>query len=690
MKIKFLLPGTTRTYHCGGLFIALKLTKFLAELQPVEIVTYKDREPDHAFLTEDDLATPDDSILWVVTWGPDVTALLRRLAGHRVAYYAQSAGWSIDMPAGVTILCISKFVMGYWTRWAPANPVFLLPPTLDPECRNHGKRRDIDVLYLNRKTTPYLDRELIPRLRERCRVETIEELLPHKDVLDLFNRSKVYVYDFSPTASRAWVDGFGLQPLEAIVCGCTVFTTISGGPIDYLDPGVNCGQIGLSAEHDRESILAALGTHGGSNPHEGALRSQFSEEALRERLRVIVPQLEKLDVRAASSPQGIPMTGESREIVGRQQQELAVLKDLVAYHENAVQVHRDGVEWLRAEVRQRDETIASREEGIAWLRSEVEQRDRTLAPAIREKSVPYRMYRRALSIYQRPNGGAVHRIYRSLLEGSVRAAAVAMSRTKGVQFPSRAIGGWWSIWRWRFEFLAGWNEHESVAACRRLIRPGMTVLDVGAHLGYYTRLFSDLVGPNGRVLAFEPEPENFSLLQKNLRHAGNVEIFPCAVSDHAGSAVLHLSPGHSNHSLVEGYTEQTGTAAVETVALDSFLADRALNAIGFVKIDVEGGEPRVLAGMRETISRSPEIAMLVEYNPTALRCGGTAPEELTRFLAETGFAVQAALSDGTWGAIPDLRDGEVVNLLCLRPAAGAARPFWKCEIGLDHYARARR
>ncbi len=194
-----------------------------------------------------------------------MSRLFERLNGRRVAYYAQSAGWSIDMPAGPTILCISRFVMAYWAQWAPGARLFLVSPTLDPACRNHRRQRDIDALYLSRKTTPYLHDELVHVLRERCRVETVDEMLPHRDVLELFNRSKVYVYDFAPSSDRAWVDGFGLQPLEAIVCGCAVFTTVSGGPCDYLDPGVNCSQISGDSDRDLAAILSSVSTHSGGN-----------------------------------------------------------------------------------------------------------------------------------------------------------------------------------------------------------------------------------------------------------------------------------------------------------------------------------------------------------------------------------------------------------------------------------------
>ncbi|MGZ8851474.1 MAG: hypothetical protein ACXW3E_14260, partial [Thermoanaerobaculia bacterium] len=487
MQIKFLLPGTTRTWHSGGLIVSLKLARYLSELVPLEIVTYKDREPEHPFFTDEDLAAaPVDSTLWLVTFGPHVSSLLQRLAGRRAVYYAQSAGWSIDMPAGVPILCVSRFVMAYWTQCAPNSPVFLLPPTLDAACRNNGRRRDIDVLYLTRKTTPYLHGDLVPRLRERCRVETIDQLIPHEDLLELFNRSKVYVYDFAPTPDRAWVDGFGLQPLEATVCGCTPFLTVSGGPIDYLDPGMSSGQITGSADGDVAAILRAIEQHRGTNPDETNLRERYSEAALRHRLKRLVQRLESLgDLRAGHAPVAPPLPSSDedshawREIVGRQRQEIAVLKEQVRYHENAVSIHREGIDWLRSELAQRDRTIAARDEGIIWLRGELSRRGES-SPAAAPISQPrrgrlYHLYTRWLRRYRQSARG----FFRTSFENGIRIATIVLARAHGIRFPRRAIGGWWSIWRWRFEFLTRWNELPSVEACRQLIRPGMTVVDVG-------------------------------------------------------------------------------------------------------------------------------------------------------------------------------------------------------------------
>ena len=247
-------------------------------------------------------------------------------------------------------------------------------------------------------------------------------------------------------------------------------------------------------------------------------------------------------------------------------------------------------------------------------------------------------------------------------------AVLGLGHWHDMRFPERALGGWWWTWRWRFEILTRWNEYESVQWCRRLIRPGMTVVDIGAHIGYYTRLFSELVGPSGRVFAFEAHPENFAILKRNLCTGAyaNVEALNLAVSDRSSKVQLHVSPGSSNHSLLKGYTEEVGVIEIDGIALDDFLSTRGIKSVDFIKSDVEGGEPLVLQGSKRVVVCSPQLAMLMEYNPMALRCGGAPPGEMIRLLKDGGFRVEAILPDASLVEDPTLVGDETVNLLCRR------------------------
>ena len=146
--------------------------------------------------------------------------------------------------------------------------------------------------------------------------------------------------------------------------------------------------------------------------------------------------------------------------------------------------------------------------------------------------------------------------------------------------------------------LGGTYEPEQTRAFEELIRLGDTVLDVGAHVGYYTLLSSILVGAKGRVFAFEPNPRNYHYLDRHVYLNGcrNVTTVPAAVSDRAGTAQFQFGSGSGTGKLAS-----KGALEVLTITLDDFCAERGLNPSA-VKIDVEGAELEVLEGARKVLS----------------------------------------------------------------------------------------
>jgi len=198
----------------------------------------------------------------------------------------------------------------------------------------------------------------------------------------------------------------------------------------------------------------------------------------------------------------------------------------------------------------------------------------------------------------------------------------------------------------RLELLTQAHEKETRQVARRLLRPGMVALDVGAHVGYYARLFSQAVGAQGRVLACEPHPRNFQALQHNLRACPNVEALPLAVGEARGSAQLHdylmmSASGSLNYDERLVQTQQAGVHVgdlaprlkgfqpqvytVPVVPLDELLEERSLQQVDFIKMDIEGAELGALRGLRRTLVRSPQVALIMEYNPLGLQAFGTDP-----------------------------------------------------------------
>jgi FkbM family methyltransferase len=173
-------------------------------------------------------------------------------------------------------------------------------------------------------------------------------------------------------------------------------------------------------------------------------------------------------------------------------------------------------------------------------------------------------------------------------------------------------------------FLKGDAEPEVQQALERFIEPGQVVYDVGANIGFFTILCARLTGPEGKVFAFEPMPQNAEALRHNISLNGldNVVVVQKALSCESGTANLFLSPHSAFHSLdVEGASKrenlgpQAGEISVETITLDEFVAEDPARVPDLIKLDVEGAEVLALQGMRETL-RSAEPLLLCELHGT--------------------------------------------------------------------------
>ena len=300
--IRVLVPGTGIRFHCGGLSVALQTARLLSRLRSTEVVTYRQRQPDHPFL--DDLLqheTPD-SALWMVSWGFDVPQLLRKLKGRLVIYQAHSSGYGFDLPPGVPVLAVSRNTLGYWGDRAPRNPLFLVPNALESAWFERGARylaatsRPLDVLVQRRKSSDYVLRQLVPALRARgLQVEVQDGWVD--DLVDLFNRAKVYLYDSAEHWRAAGVtEGFGLPPLEAMACGCVVFSSLNHALADTLTPGEMGHQLGSgSLDRDLKRIVAAVADpkQWGPDPeHLSSCLASHSEEAWLRRWQTVLVDLE--------------------------------------------------------------------------------------------------------------------------------------------------------------------------------------------------------------------------------------------------------------------------------------------------------------------------------------------------------------------------------------------------------------
>lgn len=289
-KLYFLVPGTDKKYACGGLWAELKTFALIKKICDADIVTYRQRETDRLFL-EDVLKQDNlDEIIFIIFWGFHINELVGKLKNYNVIYHAHSAGYGFKIPSNIPIITVSRNTMGYWGQKAPHSPIYYLPNYISEEFKNLNVARDIDVLIQKRKSSQYLIKELIPALDRHCNVYLLDTYV--EDLAKLFNRAKVYLYDSAEYWQQRGVsEGFGLQPLEALACGCQVFSSINGGLSDYLDPGFNSHKIAVySQEYDVDRILKVLNNFE-NNIISERLIAEYRTENILERAQVIFEEI---------------------------------------------------------------------------------------------------------------------------------------------------------------------------------------------------------------------------------------------------------------------------------------------------------------------------------------------------------------------------------------------------------------
>jgi FkbM family methyltransferase len=193
----------------------------------------------------------------------------------------------------------------------------------------------------------------------------------------------------------------------------------------------------------------------------------------------------------------------------------------------------------------------------------------------------------------------------------------------------------------------------------QVVKPGMTVLDIGANIGLYALYFSQLVGTGGSVYAFEPDPALFAALQRGRALAAreNLHVYPVALGDRPGPHRLHRSWFNSGDNRVLISTGPAPTADPEiTVARGDDLLSN-VPALDFIKLDVQGWELHVLRGLSATLGRSPAVRLFLEYWPAGLRAAGSDPAELIAFLQERGLTLHRERG-GRWIPIGSLAELE--------------------------------
>jgi len=182
-------------------------------------------------------------------------------------------------------------------------------------------------------------------------------------------------------------------------------------------------------------------------------------------------------------------------------------------------------------------------------------------------------------------------------------------------------------------------EPEEGALLAQFFRPGLRFLDVGANVGYFSRLVA-MSCPGAVIHAFEPHPLTSRVLELNAWESG-ADITAHAMALSAGDRLLTLSTAESNLGDTRSRAEDHGTMLAPAAPLDEVLPDAVFD---LVKIDVQGFEPEALAGMAGMLLRSPGVVVVAEFMPVALRERGLDPVEVLKGYRDLGLKIRTQVA----------------------------------------------
>jgi len=197
-------------------------------------------------------------------------------------------------------------------------------------------------------------------------------------------------------------------------------------------------------------------------------------------------------------------------------------------------------------------------------------------------------------------------------------------------------------------YAEGVWEPEETKFLAKTLQLGMVFVDVGANIGYYTVIASAIVGNTGKVFAFEPDPKNFALLQKNIagNYCQNVIAEQRAIAASAQRLLLYRSSNNSgDHRIyqpqgefIHQHGKRRSPIAVEALSLDDYFKDIPTR-INFLKMDIQGAEYGAFVGMRKTLQQNSDITILAEFWPKGLGQAGVSPQVFLDEVRGSGFKI---------------------------------------------------
>lgn len=185
----------------------------------------------------------------------------------------------------------------------------------------------------------------------------------------------------------------------------------------------------------------------------------------------------------------------------------------------------------------------------------------------------------------------------------------------------------------------GWEPFETILFTK-LIKPRSIVVDIGAHIGWYTLIAAMQVGSDGKVYSFEPNPKNFSLLSKNVKvnNYKNVVLVNKAVSNITGPANLYLNKHNTGDHRLFTTDNTQEHVTVHSVTLDEYFKQQAVT-IDLIKMDIQGFEMHALLGTEDILRKNKKMKIITEFQPEYIAKSGSNPADFLKLIRKYGFMI---------------------------------------------------
>jgi len=192
----------------------------------------------------------------------------------------------------------------------------------------------------------------------------------------------------------------------------------------------------------------------------------------------------------------------------------------------------------------------------------------------------------------------------------------------------------------RISILTGEFEPSTTELIKNEVDEGMIFFDIGANIGWYSLLCSKIVGKTGHIYSFEPDPYLFEIIKENivLNNLKNITVFPYAVSNKTAKEHFSLNDKQDGDNRLGSKAITDKIIEVQTISIDDFCNQHNVKP-DFIKMDIQGSEPKAFQGMKETISKNSKIKIITEVFPEAIEDVGSSTEEFIDSLEKSGFTI---------------------------------------------------